>query len=392
MEINLFLDPLDLPSIQLSKLRPGQQRISEKLHFFSDKAHFPSLENIKVAIIGVNEERYAVENTGCSTAPNHVRAAFYSLFHHWPTLQVADLGNIRAGHSVDDTYFALNQVVAALLDKNIIPIVIGGSQDLTYAMHQAYENLGQLVNIVAVDPIFDIGQQEDEFNAHSYLSKIILHQPNYLFNFTNIGYQTYYVDYMAVDLMKNLLFDVYRLGIVKAQIEQSEPALRNADLLSFDISAIRAADAPGNGNAGANGFTGEEACRLMRYAGLSDKLSALGLFEYNPVLDKRGITAELIAQMLWYFLDGIANRIGDIPSKNSSDFARYTVRIEGHSEDVIFLRSKTTDRWWIDLSMGQVGREKYEKHHFIPCTKADYEMALQDEIPDRWWQFYQKLM
>jgi arginase family enzyme len=392
MEINLFLDPVDLNSIPAGNARPGQQRMGEKIRIHAEKAHFPDLDGVRVALIGVIEERNAVNNPGCSTAPNHIRSAFYQLFHHWPSLEIADLGNIRAGHSVDDTYFALNQVIAELLRKKIIPVVLGGSQDLTYAMYQAYENIGQLVNIVSVDPLFDLGQEEEEFNAQSYLSRIILHQPNYLFNYTNLGYQTYYVDYLAVDLMKNLLFDVYRLGLIKAHMEESEPIVRNADIVSFDISAIRAADAPGNGNAGPNGFTGEEACRVARYAGLSDKLSSVGFFEFNPLLDQNRITAELIAQMIWYFLDGVASRTNDLPMKDSTEFAKYIVRIEGQDEDVIFLRSKKTDRWWIDLSFGRTDRKKYEKHHFVPCSKEDYELALQDEIPDRWWQFFQKLM
>ncbi len=392
MEIKLFLDPVAADEIPASNIRPGQQRLGEKIHIYSEKTNFPDLENCKVALIGVLEERNVVNNAGCSTAPNHVRAALYQLFHHWPNLEVADLGNIRAGHSVDDTYFALNQLVAELIRRKIIPVVIGGSQDLTFAMYQAYENIGQLVNIVSVDPLFDLGQDEEELTAQSYLSRIILHQPNYLFNYTNLGYQTYYVDHLAVDLMKNLLFDVYRLGLIKAKMEDAEPVVRNADILSFDISAVRAADAPGNGNAGPNGFTGEEACRVARYAGLSDKLSALGLFEFNPLRDQNKITAELVAQMIWYFLDGVANRSNDLPVKDSTDFARYIVRIEGQGEDVVFLRSKKTDRWWIDLSLGRTDRKKYEKHHFVPCSKDDYELALQDEIPDRWWQFFQKLM
>ncbi|HQQ13160.1 MAG TPA: formimidoylglutamase, partial [Bacteroidales bacterium] len=243
MEIKLFLDPVAADDIPASNIRPGQQRLGEKIHIYSEKTNFPDLENCKVALIGVLEERNAVNNAGCSTAPNHVRAALYQLFHHWPSLEVADLGNIRAGHSVDDTYFALNQLVAELIRRKIIPVVIGGSQDLTFAMYQAYENIGQLVNIVSVDPLFDLGQDEEELTAQSYLSRIILHQPNYLFNYTNLGYQTYYVDHLAVDLMKNLLFDVYRLGLIKAKMEDAEPVVRNADILSFDISAVRAADA-----------------------------------------------------------------------------------------------------------------------------------------------------
>lgn len=392
MEINLFLDPIDLASIPLSIVRPGQQRMGEKMRIHSEKGQFPELEGLKIALLGVLEERHAVNNTACSTAPNHIRSAFYQLFHHWPGLKIADLGNIRAGHSVDDTYFAVNQVVAELIRRNIIPVVLGGSQDLTFAMYQAYESLGQLVNIVSVDPLFDLGQEEDEFNAQSYLSRIILHQPNYLFNYTNLGYQTYYVDALAVDLMKNLLFDVYRIGMIKSHIEEAEPVVRNADILSFDISAVRAADAPGNANAGPNGFTGEEACRVVRYAGLSDKLTCIGFFEYNPLLDQNHVTAGLIAQMIWYFLDGVANRSNDLPGNDSNDFARYNVRIEGQDDEVVFLRSKKTDRWWIDLSFGRTDRKKYERHHFVPCSRLDYDQAMQDELPDRWWQFFQKLM
>lgn len=392
MEINLFLDPVNLNALPVSASRPGQHRIGEKILIHTDKSDFPDLSHTRVAIVGVLEERLSVNNAGCSTAPDHVRASLYQLFHHWPQLEVADLGNIRAGHHVDDTYFALNQVIALLIRSKIIPIIIGGSQDLTYAMYQAYENIGQLVNIVSVDPLFDLGQDEEKFDAQSYLGRIILHQPNFLFNFTNLGYQTYLVDHYAVDLMNNLLFDVYRLGHLKSRIEDCEPAVRNADILSFDLSAIRAADAPGNGNAGPNGFTGEEACRVVRYAGLSDKISSIGFFEYNPLFDQNRVTAELIAQMIWYFLDGVANRTGDIPEKDSPNFARYIVQIEGHNEDIVFLRSKKTNRWWLDLSFGRNDREKYEKHHFVPCTKEDYDQALKEEVPDRWWQFFQKLM
>jgi len=387
----MFLEPVDI-SLMEARKRPGQDRVAETLRIYTEKGLFPDLEGLRIALIGVREERNAVNNLGCSEGPQHIRKAFYQLFNHWPHLQIADLGDIRAGHTIEDTYFALNQVLGSLIRMKIIPIVIGGSQDLTYALYQAYENIGQLVNIVSVDPLFDLGQEEDEFSAQSYLSRIIMHQPNYLFNYTNLGYQTYYVDRMAVDLMKSLLFDVYRLGFVKSRMEEAEPMVRNADILSFDLSAIRAADAPGNGNAGPNGFTGDEACRIARYAGLSDKMSTFGLFEYNPLLDREGIAAELAAQIIWYFIDGVANRTNDVPSIGNNDFSRYNVRIEGQEEPVVFLRSKTTDRWWIDLSFGRTDRKKYERHHYVPCSKEDYDQAMKDELPDRWWQFFQKLM
>jgi formiminoglutamase len=390
MELNLFLEPLNKDGHIVENQQ--RKRFADVVLMHTQKSSFPNLENTRMAIVGVKEDRQAINNEGCAAGPDRVREELYKLFYHWPDIQLADLGDIRQGHSIDDTYFALSQVCGQLIRNGIIPIIIGGSQDLTYANYQAYQNIGQLVNLVSIDPCFDLGQEEDGLHARSYLSKIILHQPNFLFNFTNLGFQSYYIDKDALDLMNNLLFDVYRLGNIRAMPEEAEPVVRNADILSFDISAIKAADAPGNANAGPNGFSGEEACRICRYAGMGDKLSSIGFYEYNPLHDKNNITAQLIAQMIWYFIDGYALRSRDMPKSDSKDFARYTVRIEGQEEDVVFLRSKKTDRWWIDLSFGRKDRKKYEKHHFVPCSKRDYEQALQDDIPDRWWQFYQKLM
>ncbi|MDD3637444.1 MAG: formimidoylglutamase [Bacteroidales bacterium] len=391
MELSIFLEPVQV-QLPEKPWRPGRKRLGETLVIYREKDAFPDLEEVKLAIIGVKEDRNAIGNEGCGKAPDLIREAFYQLFDHWPNLKFADLGDIKPGYTIEDTYFALSQVASDLIRAEIIPIVLGGSQDLTYAIYKAYENIGRLVNIAAIDPIFDLGQDEEPINSQAYLSHIIMHQPNFLFNFSNLGYQTYDVDAEAVELMKNLLFDVCRLGTLKSSPEDAEPLLRNADIVSFDVSAIRASDAPGNRNAEPNGFTGDESCRLARYAGMSDKLSAIGFFEYNPLVDQHNITAKLMAQLIWYFAEGFANRKHDLPATDSRDFAKYNVRIEGQEEDVVFLRSKKTDRWWIDLSFGRTDRKKYERHHFVPCTKADYELALKDELPDRWWQYFQKLM
>ncbi|MDR0970359.1 MAG: formimidoylglutamase [Lentimicrobiaceae bacterium] len=389
MEINLFLEPVH-ENFPGAAIRSGQARIGDTITIHRATI-FPDLDETKIALIGVCDDRASINNEGCANGVDSIREAFYQLFNYWPNLKIVDLGNIKQGYHVDDTYFALAQVMRFLLEKNIVPMVLSGGQDLTYAMYQSYGAMKQLVNITAIDSLFDLGSENDKLNSRSYLSQIIIHQPNYLFNFTNIGYQTYYVDYKAVDLMKNLLFDTYRLGVIRSDITEVEPLLRNTDLLSFDIGAVRSSDAPGNANTSPNGFTGEEACRMMRYAGLSAKLSSVGFFEYNPLFDRDGTTANLIAQMMWYFVEGFMHRKDDYPTSESSDFTRYTVQIEGN-DDIIFLYNKYTERWWIDLSMAQKGNSKYEKHHFIPCSQKDYDMALREEIPDRWWQFYQKLM
>ena len=390
MDISIFLEPVAEKCFSKA-YRPGKQTLGESIEIYRNEETFPDLEGVDLAIIGVKEERGAVDNKGCADGVDYIRKALYPLFNHWPQLHIVDLGNIRIGKELNDTYYAVNQVLTELMKNKVVPIIIGAGQDLTYTMYQVYEPTGKLINIAAVDPMFDIGNDKEALNSHSYLSHIILHQPNFLFNFTNIGYQSYYVDTENIELMKQLLFDAYRLGSVKQNIELTEPLIRNANLLSFDISAVRAADAPGVKNASPNGFNGEEACRMTRYAGLSYKLSSVGFFEYNPHYDINSRTANLIAEMIWYFIEGFSSRQDDIPTLESTDFKRYNVQISD-SQDVVFLCHKITGKWWMDMSFLQNADQRYERHHFIPCSKEDYEQAMCNELPDKWWQFYQKLM
>ena len=391
MDISMFLEPVP-DKCFVAQVRPGKLTFGETLTIYRDEEDFPELEGFQLALVGVKEERGAVDNHGCADGADYIRKAFYQLFNHWEDIKIVDLGNVKTGQEISDTYYALNQVLTELFKNHILPIVIGGSQDMTYPMYQVYEATGKLVNITAIDPLFDLGNDSEGLNSHSYLSHIILHQPNYLFNFTNIGYQSYYVDKESIELMKQLLFDTYRLGSMRQKIELTEPLIRNANILSIDMAAFRAADAPGVKNASPNGFFGEDACRMTRYAGLNFKLSSIGFFEYNPHYDINSRSANLIAEMLWYFIDGYSMRQDDLPTTDSTDFKRYNVQIGEGEENVIFLCHKTTGKWWIDMSFMHPEDPRYERHHFIPCSKEDYDQAMNNELPDKWWQFYQKLM
>ncbi len=391
MDLDIYFEPAEF---QFGD-NPGQtayNRLGDIINAYTHNDGFPILNDAQIALLGVKEDRMALENRGCGEAPDSVRQHLYSLYSHWNHLKIIDLGNIKQGHTVDDTYFAVKEVVSSLLKAGVLPIIIGGSQDITYANYLSYENIGRVINIATVDPLFDLGHDESELNSRSYLSRIILHQPNFLFNYTNIGYQTYFVNQDAIQLMKNLFFDFNRLGNVRLQPEEAEPMVRNADILSFDVSAVRYSDAPGNFYAGPNGFKGEEACRICRYAGLSDKLSSIGFYELNPKYDDRGQTAQLVAQMIWYFLDGFMNRQGDYPNKERINFIRFRVHLEEFDEEMIFLKSKNTGRWWIEVPIKIKANERYGLQHLIPCSYNDYQTALRQELPDRWWKMQQKLM
>jgi formiminoglutamase len=391
MDVSIYFEKIDIDKI-IDKEQTHPNQLINFLAINNAGSAFPEIEDADIALIGVNDGRASINNAASAMAPDSVRKYLYSLYRPGSNVKIADLGNIKSGNSLKDTYFAVRDVVGTLLKKNVIPVIIGGGQDLTYANYLAYESIGKIINIVTVDNAFDLGDAESSLNSRTYLNKIITHQPSYLFNFSNIGYQTYFVDNEAIELMKKLYFDVYRLGLVQSDIEEVEPMVRNADMISVDISSVRMSDAPGNGNSTPNGFYGEELCRIMRYAGLSDKLSSIGIYEINPEIDRNGQTSHLAAQAIWYFIDGFYNRKMDFPVKDKKFYIKYRVVIKEIQNEIVFFKSKKSDRWWMEVPCPIKLKSKYDRHYLVPCSYRDYQTALKEEIPDRWWQAYQKLM
>ena len=384
-DIALFFEPI--PSYLTEENSQGT--LGSRIKTFSDGIGFPEIETGSVVLFGVSEDRRS-DCKASSEGLNSVRKELYQLKDHFGNLTILDLGNISPGETVEDTYYAVSNSVATIIKHGGIAIVLGGGQDLTYANYLAYEKLEQVVNLVCVDSRFDLGDVEDELNANRYLQKIILHQPNVLFNFSNLAYQTHHALPAEVELMKKLYFDIYRLGEVQNKIEDVEPVVRNADSVSIDMSCIRSSDFPSNHRSEPNGLYGEEACAIARYAGLSDKLSSIGLYDAVAVVENQQ-SSKLIAQILWYFLSGVSNRKKDYPFADKNEYLKYTVSIENGQYDIIFYKSQRSDRWWMEVPYPSKRGEKYQRHFMVPCSYDDYQKACEDGVPDRWWQTFQKL-
>ena len=285
---------------------------------------------------------------------------------------------------MEDTYFALRKVASDLIKRKIIPVIIGGSQDLTYSMYRAYDELEQMVNLVAIDSKFDFGKEEELMSANSYLSQMIIDEPNNLFNFCNIGYQTYYNSQEEIDLIEKLFFDAYRLGEVSNNIAIAEPVFRDADIVSLDLNAVKSADSGNFVSFAPNGFNGKEICALARYAGISDKVSMFGVFNHHNSHQE----AILITQIIWYFIEGFHYRSNEYPFGSRENYIKYSVPIE--EETLVFYKSDKTDRWWIEIPFVANGNNKLKRNTLLPCSYEEYLGACNQELPERWWKAQRK--
>lgn len=388
MDLSVFLSPSVFHDDINRNFAPGTLGQEVSFYYEGDSP----LEGFKLALIGVQEDRNSTENGGSANGPDEIRSALYRLMACDDRTPMVDLGNILPGGEVKDSYYALEQICTQCYKNGVIPIVLGGSQDLTIAAYRAYQPLEQTINVVAIDSSIDFGSTPDDTSAEGYLNSIILHRPNFLFNFSNLGHQRYLTDKNVIDLAEKMCFDVHRLGEIQQDMTVAEPIIRNADLVSFDLASIRFSEFPATKKSSPNGFFGHEAAQLCRYAGMSEKLSSIGFYEYNPAIDERGHGAQLVAQMIWYFIEGFHSRRGDYPEMPISEYEKFIVLLTESGDELVFYKSHLTNRWWMEVTYPAGYVKKYDRHHIVPCTYKDYLTATQQEMPDRWWKTYQKLV
>lgn len=386
MDLTIFFSPIEE---SVFKDINSSSAFFKNLRVFSDK--MPDYRDAHIAFFGVKESRGHENNDGSSRGPDEIRKKLYQLKRGSGTQRIVDLGNLNPGHDLEETYTRISEVCRMLLENNVLPIIIGGTHDLDYGQYAAYETMEKLVSFLNVDAFLDLEDRSYPHASRQHINKILLHEPNYLFSYTHLAYQTYLIDPLSVSVLEKLYFEAFRIGQIRTNLAEIEPAIRNADLLSFDITSIRSTDAPGNGNAQPFGLTGEEACQICWYAGLNEKLSSAGFYEYNPDFDDaHKKTASVIATMIWYFIEGYYHRKNESNFK-SNDFIRYTVSMPSEPETISFFKSKLSEKWWMEVPYLN-GREQYARNSIVPCSYNDYQTAVKGEVPERYINTVAKLI
>ena len=381
-----FLSPVSDTVLAHNELL-SSQALGRKIRIHSIQKGIPDLEGVNLAILGVLENRNDINYIGEEFQLNEIRKSFYSLFPgSWNTV-IADLGDINKGESVEDTYFALKTTIAILIKKNIIPIIIGGTQDLTYSNYRAYDTIMPMVNIVNVDCKFDLGDSTKPIKNDSFVGKIILDQPYNLFNYATIGFQTYFNSQEEKDLMDSLYFESYRLGTVSKDITIVEPVMRDANIVSIDLSSVKGAEVSLNQKFSPNGLDGKEICAIARYAGISNKVSSFGIYEYKPSKDDE-ITSMLVSQILWYFIEGVNFRVKDDDFSDDRSYQKFITLVD--SQELVFYKSNKTGRWWIEIPFLTEINNKLKRHTLLPCMHQDYLDACNNKVPERWYKAFQK--
>lgn len=375
MNIQTFFDPVADFLLEKKYL---ENSFFKQIHVHGED--FPDLKGMQIALVGVRENRGAKKSESIERGSAEIREKLYDLKKGLVPYRIADLGDLIAGDSLNDTYQRMREVGELLMKHQILPIFFGGSHDLDYGQYLSYQKMKKLVSLVTVDAKVDMEESGPEDDRHT--QEIVLHQPNFLFSYTHLAYQSFLVDPTLINVMEKLYFDHVRLGQLRDNFKETEPLIRDADLLSFDLSAIQSADAPGAVDAQPFGLSGEEACQIFWFAGMNEKLSSIGLYGYDPYFDDaNNKTAKIAAVMIWYFIEGFYSRKDSLSFK-SADYIKYTVSLDTKPNSLVFYKSKRSGKWWMEIPHNATGR--YHRVSTVPCSYADYQLAQKGEIPERW--------
>lgn len=380
MDLSVFFQAITLPEA-LASIQ-AEPRLGQQLQIH--QRTFPDWRSADLVLLSASLQDH-------QQLPQTFRRHLYSLSLPHPRLRMADLGHLKPQENLEDTLEQLSYLLAYLHQEQKTCLLLIDDQSLALAQAQAFEGSESPIELVHIDAQPDLLDSSLLLDQQSFAHALLQPRPQWLFDYTLLGYQRYFVGEEQLDWLSERHYAALRYGQLAAGIEQAEPYLRTAQVVTADLSAVRASDSPGSRVLSPGGFSAEEFCRLARYAGLGYHQLSFSLCGWDPALDRREQSSRLAALAAWYFIDGCTHRYDDFPREDRANLTRYSVRLHASIEKIEFYRHRHSDRWWMEVPHPDHIGEQYPPHRLVACSEADYETAKQDDIPERWWQTFQKL-
>jgi formiminoglutamase len=355
-----WLQPVQTKNVEgFDKLEDWQ--FGRKIKLYTEGSPV-DLKTLQVALIGIGAED-----------ADAVRTSLYRLSHPFGQVVVADLGNFR---KVETSFIV--PLLAELLASGIVPILIGYVEDFTLPQFQAFRNARKAVNLALIDEKI---RHAPTLKAENYFLHTILDDPH-LFNCAVIGLQTHFTDPSVLAHFEERNFELIRLGKLRTSLDEAEPIIRDADVVSVNLAALKMSEAPAQLDGSPNGLTSEDACQIAHFAGASDKLMSFGIYGFRQKFDKDQQTAQVVAQMIWYFVDGFSSRQRDFPMPAAmKQMMQYVVEIPSFEYRLTFWRSNRSNLWWMEIPLK--AKRKHDRHRLVPCSYNDYLQACNDDLPER---------
>lgn len=290
-----------------------------------------------------------------------VRRELYRLSKLDFEVPVCDLGDLIAGKSHEDTHYILQEVLSVCHHKNSVPVVIGGSNDLSLALFSALNFHQKNISYTQISNIISLSNGEQEITDKNFLSKILSSKTFSIKDYHHLGYQKHLNELDSVKLMKEVEFDVVRLAEMMNSTEKTEPFFRRADLVTLNCDAVESRGDGFSVNPQVNGLNNREICAYMKEIGLSENLKSVGIFNFNGN-SSDFLNHQLLAQIIWHLIEGI-----NIQQSHPLERSYETFWVLIDEDQFAFKRDTFTNLWYFG--------EDENVTDLVPCAKWEYDAA-----------------
>jgi formiminoglutamase len=253
-----------------------------------------------VALLGVPDDTGVCLNggrPGAAAGPAAFRSALARLGAAepagapWPA--VWDAGDVEPAGSLHATHARVSAAVGALLEAGMVPVVIGGGHDASFAaVRPLAERHGPRLAGVYFDAHLDVRPQDGSGMAFRRLvqdcgvSELHLH-----------GFRT------MVNTREHLAWFIGHGGRVhRDRSPVMLPIAPNELFVSFDLDVLDMAFAPGVSAANPSGWTPHNAEEWVHACGADPRVHYFDLMELCPAHDEGGRTARLAAHLFLTFV------------------------------------------------------------------------------------------
>lgn len=286
-----------------------------------------TLEDVDVAIVGVPFDTGVTYRVGGRFGPNAVRAASVMLRPYNPNLDVkpfdvlscVDHGDIAIvpGYT-ERSYAAIEAAVAPIVERGVIPLLIGGDHACTLP-HLRATRSRRPVAVIDFDSHTDAWDSYfgEKYNHGTWMRRAIEEGLVDVDHSIEVGLRgSLYDSADWTDLRTELGLeyltteDVFRLGPAAVASAIRERVRDRPAFISFDIDVVDPAHAPGTGTPEAGGPSARDMLAILR--GLTGiDFVGFDVVEVIPAYDPAGQTATVAANLAYEMLSLVALRRTD---------------------------------------------------------------------------------
>ena len=238
---------------------------------------------------------------GPAGAPQKIREALKSdASNKWSELGVdvgssfSDAGDLRLNNSVggvSDDFSEITRAVGELLEKNLLPLSLGGDHSVTFPILRAFASHFPHLTIIHFDAHPDLYEEFEGSRVSHACPFARIMEERLAKRLVQIGIRT---------LNEHQREQAERFGVNIVQMA-SLPAherlkSREPVYLSFDLDVLDPAFAPGVSHHEPGGMTVREA--ITHLHAIDGTIIGADIVEYNPARDINGMTATVAAKLL----------------------------------------------------------------------------------------------